>query len=565
MTEAHSFEDTTEVPHVREPGDCLDPATNVQAQLERHAEARPQATALQWVQPSVVAEWRAGRRRDLLHHGVSFCELRRRIAAVADGFLELGLGRGDRVMMNVPSSVELVVAIMAAQRLGAIPVLLDSWSRPRLVDECARQVTPKAFVGPAASFALLGSVPSLHDIPVRITVGTNTLSFFSGELAALAQRSHGFPVAPVAPDDGALLLYSTAGGVLSDGTLHTHRSLAAQTALIAQLRRNERDEIDLSVSTHHVLANLLCGTHSILPVVLSGQPDEYDGQALVEQMRATEATRCVLTPELLRALVASASRRIELVPTLRQVCLSGPPLSRDDVVALELVLPRAALHVFYGSRHSEPVAHVLGRDVPVSSQRGACVGRLVPGIEARLVRHSVSTQRRRVSWETDEAPKGFPGELVVRGEHVCRPYDEKQSSSLLIDEDGRHWHRTGDMAVFHDEQVVILGRVDSTIVRGGELVFNFHAETLMNRLPVVRASALLGMPDDELGERVVAVVKAKSDAEIERVESDVRRVLGRAGVPVDEVVSVESIPVDMKRHSMVEVERLRSMLLRSAS
>lgn len=562
MTEAHSLEDTAEI-EVRSPlGEELDPRSNVQARFDSLAEQRSQDAALRWVQSPVVSEWRAGRRRDLLHHGVSYAELRRRVAAVADGLLELGIGRGDRVMLNVWSSVELVVSLMALQRLGALPVLIDSWSRPRLVEQCARRVRPKAFIGPAASYALLGSVPSLHDIPVRVTVGSDTLSFFSGELAALAQRSHGCPVAPVSPDDGALLTFSTAGGVLSEGALHSHRSLLAQAALLSELRPPGRAELDLSVGITTVLANLLQGVGVVVPVVVPGEPDEYDGQALVEQMRATEATRCLLTPQLLRALVASASRRVELVPSLRQIGLNGPPLGHDDVVALELVLPRASLHILYGSTHAEPIAHVRADRVPVSSQRGASVGAIVPGLHTKLLRHSRSRTSNRVSWSTDESPKGFPGELVVHGEHVCRPFADV-ASATVIDENGEWWHRTGDMAVFSDGSLVVLGRVDSTIVRGGELVFSFHAQSLMNRLPQVTASALLGMPDEALGERVVAVVKAID--QVERVEEDVRRVLERAGIPVDEVHRVDAIPVDVRRHSMVEVERLRSMLRRSAS
>ncbi|MEO0811686.1 MAG: hypothetical protein AAFY60_02405, partial [Myxococcota bacterium] len=231
-------------------------------------------------------------------------------------------------------------------------------------------------------------------------------------------------------------------------------------------------------------------------------------------------------------------------------------------------LPRAKLHILYGSPQVEPIAHVLGQHVPVRTPRGAYVGLPCRGVKTRILRHSKTDAGSLVNWSVDEAAPGMAGELLVRGQHVCGVFGEAEGSDAegsVVDENGRVWYRTGDMAEFDPEGgLSILGRVDSTIVRNGELVFNFHAETVMNRLPSVSSSALLGMPDPASGERVVAVVKIKGSHQAQRVREDVRHVLERAGIPVDEVLAVDAIPVDTRRRSMVEVERLRAMLERSA-
>ncbi|MEO0814775.1 MAG: AMP-binding protein, partial [Myxococcota bacterium] len=255
---------------------------NIQSFLELQARARPHDSALFWAQSAVAADWRAGRRRDMLHHALSFQELQRKVSAVAHGFRELGIAHGDRVMVTAPNGPELYIALMATQRLGAIPVLLDNWERPRLVEQCAREVDPRAFVGPATSFALLGSVPALHDVPIRIGIGTHTPSFFSGELSAFAQRSQGCEPVAVLPEDGALVRFSTHGGTLSTGALHTHRSLMAQSVLFAEMVPDGDEEIELSISLPRVLTNLTRGVASVVPAVDPAAPDQYDGQALVE-------------------------------------------------------------------------------------------------------------------------------------------------------------------------------------------------------------------------------------------------------------------------------------------
>ncbi|MEM6731531.1 MAG: AMP-binding protein [Myxococcota bacterium] len=536
-----------EGPRFDEPTPLIAPRSldhNIQIEVERRAYTTPYHPAFLWVEPSVFNEWRTGRRRDIFHRPLSFAALLARTESVGAGFKELGIAAGDRVLVCAPHSLELSVAVAALQRIGAVPVLVDRWTGVDVLAVCARQTRPRAIVAPAAAYSLFSSIPELRDAAIRVTLGSSSPSS-STDFASLLQNKVACAIEPVNPEDIALVTYHVVNRRVY-GAHRSHQVLRAQAEAFDTITQADDRRIQLSVSPTFAFGNLTRGVTTILPVIDPHHPDRFDGQALVEQMRATEASSCVLSPELLRALSESASRRVELLPSLKRVFSIGLPLSRDDVVALELVLPRARLQVLYGTFEVEPIAHIPAEEIPASTLDGIPIGAIAPGLDAKLMRFHRGPIRRFRSWSQWEAIDE-PGELVLRGDHVCARVDADQTedhSHELFDDQGNRWHRTGDMCRVDERgQLHVLGRLENTIMRDGKLVFNTVAETLMNRLPSIEASALIGVPDEVLGHRVAAVFKARRDADPELVRDDIARVLKDAGVPVDEIGPVATIPV----------------------
>jgi acyl-CoA synthetase (AMP-forming)/AMP-acid ligase II len=170
----------------------------------------------------------------------------------------------------------------------------------------------------------------------------------------------------------------------------------------------------------------------------------------------------------------------------------------------------------------------LASEDPVVRARLGSAGRLVPGLEGEVRSPSGSA-----------VPVGEAGELWVRGPQVSGEYAGAGSS---LDADG--WFRTRDRARFDaDGYLFLLGREDDTIIRGGENIAPAEIEEVLASHPALRDVAVIGVPDDEWGERIVAVVVPRDGEEVgaEDVRAFARSVLRGSRTP-DDVVITDSLP-----------------------
>ena len=100
---------------------------NILALLRQHAVHIPERTALSWVPKQTMADWDG--QSDLVHTAISYRDLYDRTGQAAAGLKRLGIRKGDRVIVFLPMSAELYVAMFAVQRIAAVAVFLDSWAR----------------------------------------------------------------------------------------------------------------------------------------------------------------------------------------------------------------------------------------------------------------------------------------------------------------------------------------------------------------------------------------------------------------------------------------------------
>jgi acyl-CoA synthetase (AMP-forming)/AMP-acid ligase II len=548
----------------------VSPRNNVIQFLEEHRAARPEHAALLAPDPAARSGWTPG--APLPHTAVPIATLAARVESAAAGLARLGIGRGDRVFVFVPMSVDLYVAMFAVQRLGAIAVFLDSWARRDQLGQCAAQVKPRGFIGPAPAFALLEGVPALADVPVRVVTRGGPRApeplepaVPGGSLEALANAGERCPICPVAMEDTALVTFTTGSSGAPKGANRTHRFLAAQHAALEACLPYGPHDTDLPVFPIFSLNNLAGGVTTVLPALDLARPSEQDGALLLAQLEATAATSCTLSPSLLRGLCAAARAAGRPLERLRRVAAGGAPIGADDVAALQRAAPRAALHILYGSTEVEPIAHLVATPAAFTGGEGVCVGRLSQGLEAKFLRLSRDPiELGPAGWSEWELPAGETGELVVSGEHVCRDYFDNPDAfrrAKIPDASGRIWHRTGDVCrLAPDGQLWVLGRVHNTICRAGCHLFPVKPELLLRGLPFVQAAAYVGLPHPQLGEQAVAAFSLRAGVTPADPVAEVARALEAAGIVADRVVQVASVPLDPRHHSKVEYAALRAIL-----
>jgi acyl-CoA synthetase (AMP-forming)/AMP-acid ligase II len=474
-------------------------------------------------------------------------------------------------------SVAMYGSMLAVQRLGAISVFLDSWARRDHLGATAACVEPKGMISHRAAFELVRDLPEFADMRIHVIGGPGHDGTFAARVEELMATTATAPVAPVESEHTALITFTTGSSGTPKGANRTHRFLAAQHRALARVIPYEPGDRDLPAFPIFSLNNLASGVTTILPALNLAQPSARDGALLVCQLLHENITCTTLSPSMLNGVSRFClDQGIEL-PALRRVVTGGAPISRDDVRDFARIAPNAEIWVLYGSTEVEPMAHIEAQEmlaVPMPSdpeivEEGVNVGHIDESLEykfLRIVRGDIDLAR--TPWSELEVPTGEVGEFVVTGDHVCRDYWNNQDAvrvTKIIDEHGRVWHRTGDLA-YRDAlgHLWIVGRVHNAVERGGRYYFPVRAEVLLKRVPGVRQGAFLGLADPHLGERNTVAIElsqgSAGSAAAATAAAEVRRLFAKNGIPIDELHVVGHIPMDPRHHSKVEYGALRERL-----
>lgn len=498
----------------------------------------------------------------------TFAELRGRIDRAAAGLRRLGLQPEERVIVMIPMSIDLYVALLAVLQTGAVAVFVDPWIGLRQIAAFAAFAEPRAWIGVPRSHLLRLFSGTLRSIPWTVTTG-----FRLGRLPArctlseLEAESGNGVIHPVLPGSPALITFTSGSSGEPKGANRTHGFLLAQhRALAAEFPAAEGD-VDMTMFPVFSLNNLAVGVTTVVPAMDFRRVDKVDAARVLRQMADHGVTTCTASPPFFDRLTARVAAAPGETPRLRRLLTGGAPVSDSQLRAWRRALPQTEIVVAYGSTEAEPVAHLTADErfaAAAGDTPGYCAGRPIDRMRARLIRiHDGPVELGEEGWATWEAPAGEIGELAVSGEHVCRDYYRNPQAvreNKIAEADGTVWHRMGDTGSFDSQgRFWIAGRVHSTIWRNGEPVHPQLVEQAAHgEDPRIRRVAAVGLPDAALGERVAVVVETGAREEL---RDEVRARLGAAGRPVDEIIlTAEPLPVDPRHNSKIDYGRLRERL-----
>lgn len=535
---------------------------NVVHLLDAAARCHPERAALLWEGEQAV----------------SFGGLVETSRRLAGGFERLGLVAGDRAIVMIPMSARLYAVLVALLRLAAVAVFVDPWVGRRRMAALAALGEPRAFVGVARSHLLRLADPRLRRIPLAVTAGRHLGPLPAphglGELTAGPARMR---VEPVGPADSALVTFTTGSSGIPKGADRTHGFLRAQHRALQAEFASEDGDVDLTSFPVFALNNLARGIPTVVPAVDLRRIDTADPDRLLAQIDAHGVTTVTVSPPLVdriaeRLAPSRGGAPGPGAPVLRRLVSGGAPVTNRQLRRWSKALPGTDIVIAYGSTEAEPVATLragerlaLAEEGDGGGPGGFCAGRLSPRVEGKLIRITdgpvVLGPEGWVGWEVDP---GEVGELVVTGEHVCQRYlgsPEATAANKIVGPGGRVWHRMGDTGWFDAAgRFWLVGRVHSTIERGGRKVHPQLVEKAASGVDGVGRVAAVGLPDARLGERVVVVCEIRS-APSDRLAEAVRTAVTAAGHPVDGVrLTRRPLPLDPRHASKVDYGALRRRL-----
>jgi len=319
----------------------------------------------------------------------------------------------------------------------------------------------------------------------------------------LAMASAGEPAGewPNDPEAIAVLLYTSGTTAAPKAAILRHRHLLSYVFGSVEFAGAAEDEAVLvTVPPYHVagLANLVSNLFTGRRLVYL---PAFSPEAWLATARSERVTHAMVVPTMLARIVDSLEGQDSAeVPSLRSLSYGGSRIAPSIVArALELFSTTDFVNA-YGLTETSSTIAILGpedhraalaSDDTAVSRRLGSAGRLIPGLEAEVRGPDGAV-----------VAEGEPGELWVRGEQVSGEY---LSHASPLDEQG--WFPTRDRAWFDPEGYLFIeGRADDTIIRGGENIAPAEIEEVLVQHPSVGEVAVVGLPDEEWGQRIAAVV-----------------------------------------------------------
>ncbi len=277
------------------------PDNNVVTFIEHNLEKDPEHIIFHWVPREKLSRW-SFRLDDLLdHESITLDQFARGVRRMAAGFRELSIQKGDRVIVFLPMSVGMYTVMFALQRIGAIPVFLDSWARRRNLGVTAQMTTPKAMVSLDQAFLAYEAEPGLVSIPIKVSAGP-TDKVYTASIEELIETEAEAAVTPVAQEDTALITFTTGSSGQPKGANRTHRFLAGQHYALNEIIPYLPSDVDLPVFPIFCLNNIAAGATTVIPAIDLGAPSEHDPLTLLAQMKACNVTCATFSPSLLNSV-----------------------------------------------------------------------------------------------------------------------------------------------------------------------------------------------------------------------------------------------------------------------
>ena len=428
-------------------------------------------------------------------HGMLWREAGR----LAQDLEESGIGRGDIVILFLPNVVAVQVAFVALLRLGAIPASLPTRTDPETFAHAARLTGARALISlERHGTARLGDIARDASSICGHGPGVFLLDEPVGSRRTAA-ASQGKPLPADAADLAHIMFTSSTTG-RPKAVMHSEDTLAALNIGFTERFALGPDAPIFFASPLGHSIGAIHGTrlalHTGAPLILQDVWDPERALETIEQFGC--AFTAAATPFLKDLVDASWPRSTPKLAPLRSFLCGGAQVPPSLMEAAQAQFPNTFVTVLWGMTEGGLVTCV--RESPREKlMRTAGIG--LPGLELRCLDAAGGT-----------LPAGEEGELVMRGPGVFIGYFGQQDLyDPLITDDG--FFRTGDLARIDAEGYVrITGRLKDLIIRGGVNISPAPIENALADHPDVNAVAVIGHPDERLGERICAVVVAQGVA-----------------------------------------------------
>lgn len=418
-----------------------------------------------------------------------------------------GIGMNQYVLIFIPLSSELYIAMIGAWSVGAIPIFIDFSRGAKFVDDSIERLKPDVIVCDSVT----GMVRKRHK-KMRQLKAINIKK--SGQPVAVAKLNSEHP---------AILTFTSGTTGFPKVAVRSHGFLINQYHVLSRHLNFAEHHIDLGTLPVFTLANLAANMTTLLPD--KSYQAKINPKKLAIKAQHYGVTRAICAPVLIENVLKHGT-----LPNLENVYLGGAPVYPS---VLEKIRKDVDVNIVYGSTEAEPIASICWADVTgadrqkIANGAGLLVGKVVPEVQCKI---------------------GADGEILVSGATVLKGYlDGIGDHENKIREGNTIWHRTGDGG-YLDEQnrLWLLGRISQEIHDHQGTLYPFCVECILDAHFGIRGAILAA--DNE---RMVVIEKGVANPE------EVLQLLKPQ--QITQVITVKKLPMEKRHGAKIDYAKLMEL------
>ena len=424
----------------------------------------------------------------------SFSELDEESNRIANSFLNIGIKKGDRVILYLPKCLEQVVAHLAIQKIGAITVPLNPGFKRKEMEYFLKDSGANlAIVGKSEETLLREITENIELITVDVSLPYNWKKVFS-------QVSTKIPMVEIDPDDPAMIIYTSGTTGQPKGAVLTHGNLAHDALNIIKIWEiTDTDVLCHALPLFHIHGLCFAMHTSLIAGAKMVMLDEFRADRVINVLSQKEGELAcnvfMAVPTMYTNMINYLKGKTIDFSHIRLLTSGSAPLLTRDFIKIKEVFGQEPVEregmTETGMNFSNPLH---GRRKPGS------IGLPLPDLEVKVM----DPQNLK------DVGTGNAGEIWLKGPGITPGYWQKEEETKKTF--FKDWFRTGDIGrKDEDGYYYITDRLKHIIITGGENVSPHEIESIINQHESVIESSVVGLPDEKWGEKIVAVIVLKPD------------------------------------------------------
>lgn len=442
----------------------------------------------------------------------TFQDLNRKVNRLANAFKVFGLQKGDKIALSIPNTPYFPIVYFAALKAGMVVVPLNILLKSEEIAYHLENSDAKVYFCSKGSDVLpIGTYgwDAFRNTPsCKYFVQLEKEDYLNGNVKIffeelITNQSDFFETIITEPNDTAIIIYTSGTTGHPKGAELSHMNLFCNANLVADLFQTKRGDKQLVVlplfhifgMTTMMNAGFFRGVHQVFV-------PKFDPAVIMENFHQYKINIFAGVPTMYWSLLNYKHENIpdDQIKTHLRTCVSGG--ASLPVQVLEDFEKRFEVSVLEGYGMSEGSPVVTFNDYNIGTKPGS-IGVPVWGVEVKIV-----------DTEGNELSNDQPGELAYKGHNVMKGYYKNPEATAEVLKDG--WMHSGDVA-YRDKDgfYFIVDRTKDMIIRGGMNVYSREIEEVLMKNPAISLAAVIGIPDEKLGEEIKAFVVLKEAVNVE--------------------------------------------------
>ena len=439
---------------------------------------------------------------------LTFSELNARSNRLGNALAASGVGKGDRVGIMQVNTNEVIETYFACAKLGAIFVPLSFRGRAEEIRHMVNASECKAVIVGSRYLSLIDELrPTLGSVERYLSLEGSGEGWEEFE-SVIAGASDDEIFTDVDDQDTTILMFTAGTTGLPKGVMLTYDSVGSYSLNnVTPLDPDDVEKNILTVPLYHV-----AGMQAVVSAVFGGRTlvvqRQFDPEEWMKLVQDEQVSRAMMVPTMLKLLLEHPERPNYDISSLETLTYGAAPMPKEVIKRAINDLPGTRFINAFGQTEASatitalmPEDHVLEgspEEIDRKLDRLSSIGKPLPGVEIRIVDEDGA----------DVATKDT-GEIVARGSQLMKGYWQQEAETAQTIRNG--WLFTGDLGYRDEEGYIFLaGRAKDFIKRAGEMISPEEVEQTLMSHPSVDEAAIIGVPDEEWGERVRAIVVLKN-------------------------------------------------------